>query len=169
MNERINVETGLYYKSIDDNFSVRYRLTDNINLVEVDEATIVNRLRSFEIPIGVNYRVNSWLYLSTGFTFAFVKPANVFNHLEINNPLNQPDIENYQQLVKYKNCGIKKFDTRVYAGLTFNVSPYLGFRMVVNQGLLDRSNNEYYDTKQYNVHTDYTFSTIFRINPKAIK
>lgn len=170
-NKRIDFETGFYYKSIDQSFAATQQYRDDINLVDITETTIVNRLRSFEVPFGVNVRLTQWLALSSGLSFSFQKPVNAFVKEDIQNPtgIDIYQIEGFKALKEYKNYGIKQFDARVYLGLTFDISPYLGFRMLVNQGLMDRTNNAYYNSNQYNMHTDYMFSTIIRFNPKVLK
>ncbi len=169
LNKRISLETGFNYKNIPNHFSAAYSLTNDVELIKIDEVSIVQNLHSFEIPMGINIRISYWLSLNTGFSIAYVKASDVFTDLQIENPMNNPNVEDYKYLAQFDNFGIRKFDARVYAGLTFNVSPFVSFRMLMNQGLIDRTNNEYYNSSQYNVHTDYSFSAILRLNRKALK
>ncbi len=160
--KRLSFEAGVQYKSIDDFFAASKYIENTQEVPITDEATVVKRLRSLDFPMGINVKLNEWLRFNTGMTLSYVKPvaAESFNYLEQAGPLNH--------YTSFEGYGIRNFDARVYGGLTFNIAPFVAFRFNVSQGLLDRTNNDYYEDG-YDAHTDYSFSTVFRLHLKNIK
>ncbi|MEZ5007750.1 MAG: hypothetical protein R2753_06305 [Chitinophagales bacterium] len=172
LNSKVSIETGLVYKKISNVFAAESVWRDDNQGIIIDEVSIVEKLNSFELPIGVNVKMTSWLYFSGGFSLAYVRPTNItFPEAVVTNIYNLPqqEIESYKVLANISNYGISRMDVRAYAGLTFNVSSFVAFRMIINQGLIDRTNSTYYNKVDYDVHTDYTFSAIIRLNPRVLK
>lgn len=169
LNKKLSVETALQYKRIVDIFAMRVNFEDGEELIKFTETSIVSRLNSFEIPMGINYKLNDWLYFSTGLSLAYVRPSQDFLEVKEVENLGSSNVEDFYVLANQENYGLRKIDIRAYAGLTFNVSPFIGFKFLINQGLIDRTKNDYYNTNHYNLHTDYTFSTVIRLNAKVLK
>lgn len=172
LNRKVSLETGFVYKRISNVFAAESVWRDDNQGLVIDEVSIVEKLNSFELPIGVNIKMTSWLYLSGGFSLAYVRPTNItFPEAVVTNIYNLPqqEIEPYKVLANISNYGISRMDVRAYAGLTFNVSPFIAFRMIINQGLIDRTNSTFYNKVDYDVHTDYSFSAIIRLNPRVLK